>query len=117
MQERQRCIECIKENNNEEFFNIVKGKNHQEIINFYDEERNTVLHIAALSGNLAVAKFAVENGVDVNGKNKQGKKALTLAMENGKNNVSSYLINISRTLILEKAKHEQASTKRRRYHH
>ena len=115
MQETQRCIECIKENNNEEFFNIIKG--NKGIINFYDEERNSILHIAALYGNLGVSKFAVENGIDVNGKNTRGKKALTLAMENGKNNVSSYLINVSRALILEKAKHEKSSIKRRRYHH
>ena len=115
MQANERAVQCVMNNNNEEFFRIASE--NKGIINYIDQEGNTILHISALYGNLDVAKFAVQQGVQIESKNKQGKKALTLAMENKKNNVSSYLINVTRTEIVERAKLEQNKRKKRFHRH
>ena len=58
--------------------------------NRYDDN-NTALMVAAYKGHFKVVEFLVDNGADVNARDKRGRTPLTLALENGYTDVVKYL--------------------------
>lgn len=57
-----------------------------------DDNQNTVLHLAAMKGNLSIVQFLAEQNIDLNKQDKFGATALHLAAANGCNEVVRFLV-------------------------
>jgi len=76
----EKCVELVKQGNFKSVSEIIQ--HFPEIINFVDEDdHNTLLHWAAVSNNMPIAKFLIDKGAEFYA-NKAGKTPQQLAAEN-----------------------------------
>lgn len=62
-------------------------------LNSINADGNSPLHESAIAGRMVMAKLLLRNGARVNEKNRAGKTALQLALENGRTQLADILIN------------------------
>jgi hypothetical protein len=65
--------------------NISNNNDHEKLLNFLnfqDQNGNSLLHFAVQIGDLECVKILLENKIDVNLQNKEGKTAIIIAVEN-----------------------------------
>lgn len=69
-------------------------RDHPGLINFAgdDEMASTPLHVAVNNDRFEIAKFLLENGADINARNKHGLTPLHLAAKNGNVELTQMLI-------------------------
>jgi len=76
--------------------NILKPKYEEEIIkdlkNLSQEKKNETLRIASAHGQINRVKLLIENGADVNARNRYGNTPLMLASINGRQEAVRFLI-------------------------
>jgi hypothetical protein len=84
----------------------IDNLTENDLTKSYDAKGNTLLHIAVMEDvegffawDVAVAKYLVSRGVDVNTKNDDGKTPLDLAKDVGNTEMTQYLSSVSGTSI------------------
>src|SRR4030042_851056 len=76
----QSLIDIVKKDDYKKF---ILYPNLDSIINLYDEEGNTLLHIASLYGSKMIAELLIKKGISVNIKNINSETPLSYACMNG----------------------------------
>lgn len=61
-----------------------------------DNNQDTVLHLAAMKGNLAIVQFLATQDIDLNKQDKFGATALHLAAANGCNEIVRFLVGLNK---------------------
>jgi len=81
---------------------LEEYNNHQKLLDILNENGahlhikdgygNSLLHIAAMKGNLSIMSFLLEKNMDINGLNKSGKTPLHFAAKHSNLEVSIFLL-------------------------
>ena len=88
MAERIRLFEAIRKNNSSVATQLIARLD----LNLTDEYGNTALHIASLKSRYELSMLLLENGADINIRNKEGYSPIDYAYKKGRHNIANLFL-------------------------